>query len=92
MIESNYIPRKATNVLAETELDGEVVLMNIDTGSFHALKGTGLAIWQMIDGSRDLTTIKAEMRKRFDVDDATCSAEVDAFVQSVAKVGFVESA
>ena len=68
--------QKAVGRFAETELDDETVLMNIDTGSFHALKGTGRVIWQMIDGARDVEAITGAMLEQFDVDSATCAAEV----------------
>jgi ribosome-associated toxin RatA of RatAB toxin-antitoxin module len=82
--------RKATAHFAETELDDEIVLMNIDTGSFHALKGTGLAIWKLIDGTRDADAINSAMMARYDVDSATCSAEIGRFVDQMAGAGFVE--
>ena len=46
--------RKAIGKFVETELDGEVVVMNVDTGRFHVLKETGLAVWRLIDGERSL--------------------------------------
>ena len=85
------ILHKVTGKFAETELDGEIVLMNIDTGSFHGLKDTGLAIWKLIDGRRDMSAIRDEAMELYDVDSATCTAEVRRFVDQMVKAGFVES-
>lgn len=82
--------RKATASFAETELDDEVVLMNIDTGRFFALKGTGLAIWQLIDGERDLAAIGAAMTDRYEVDAAICAADVERLIEQMSDAGFVE--
>jgi Coenzyme PQQ synthesis protein D (PqqD) len=87
---TNGMLRKAIAKFVETELDGEIVIMNIDTGSFHALKGTGLAVWKLIDDQPDLTAIKTSMLADFDIDEPTCSAEIDAFVRSMVKAGLVE--
>jgi PqqD family protein of HPr-rel-A system len=81
---------KATSRFAETRLDDEVVLMNSQSGEFFALKGTGLAIWNLIDGTRDTATICAELTEAFDVDAAQCQADVAEFIARMAKAGFVE--
>jgi pyrroloquinoline quinone biosynthesis protein D len=82
--------RKTTDHFAETELDDEIVLMNIDTGRFHALKGTALSVWKLIDGARDLKAISSEITSRYDVDAATCSTEIERFIDEMAGAGFVE--
>jgi PqqD family protein of HPr-rel-A system len=84
--------RKATDHFAETPLDDELVLMNIDTGSFHALKGTGLAIWQLIDGTSDEAAICAALLQTYAVDPQTCQAEVSRFIEQMVGAGFVERA
>jgi PqqD family protein of HPr-rel-A system len=85
-----FMIRKATDHFAETPLDDELVLMNIDTGSFHALKGTGLAIWHLIDGSRDEAAVCAALQETYEVDPQTCQAEVGRFIDQMAEAGFVE--
>ncbi len=84
--------RKATDRFAETPLDDELVLMNIDTGSFHALKGTGFAIWQLIDVTRDEAAICAALLQSYAVDPQTCQAEVSRFIEQMVGAGFVERA
>ncbi len=90
MTQTKQTLRKATAKLAETELDGEIVLMNIDTGSFHALKDTGLAIWKLIDGHRDLPAICDQAMALYDIDADTCTAEVGQFIDQMVEAGFVE--
>ena len=82
--------RKATSRFAETALDDEVVLMNTQSGEFFALKGTGLAIWNLIDGKRDQTAICAVLAERFEVAPDQCHTDVAEFVAQLAKAGFVE--
>ena len=84
------VPRKVPDRFAETDLNGETVLMNIDTGQFHALKNTGLAIWRLIDGVRSIAAIQAELLKIYDVDDAQCQAETFRFLNALKESGFVE--
>jgi pyrroloquinoline quinone biosynthesis protein D len=80
---------KATAKFAETTIDDEVVLMNIDSGSFHALKGTGLAIWKLIDGERSTDAIMQELVARYTVKPEQCAAEVATFTAQLTKAGFI---
>lgn len=80
---------KSTNKFAETRIDDEVVLMHVDTGHFHALKDTGLAIWDLIDGTRDEAAICAELQRQFDVSADECSREVHQFTSDLRSAGFL---
>lgn len=86
----DLVLRKAQQHFVETELDGEAVVMNADTGQFHALKDTGLAIWRMIDGARSVGAIQAELLKLYDVDEECCRVECERFFASLKRAGFVE--
>lgn len=82
--------RKADTRFAETVLDDEVVLMNVDTGEFFSLVGTGRAIWSLIDGKRDRIAIRDELLEIFEVEPEQCSSDVDAFIDLLVDGGFVE--
>lgn len=82
--------RKAVDNFLETELDGELVLMSTENGSFHALKDTGLAIWRLIDGQSDVTAIQKVLNSQYDVDPTTCRNKVGAFLKTLSDAGFVE--
>jgi hypothetical protein len=87
---NDRVPRKATQHFVETELDGEAVVMNVDTGQFHALKDTALAIWRLIDGERSVGAIQSELRKSYDVEQERCRAECERFFVSLHRAGFIE--
>jgi len=82
--------RKCTDRFFETELDGEVVLMNANSGSFHALKGTGLAIWRLMDEASDADRLVGLLCERYAIDEATCRKDVDLFLARLVEAGFVE--
>lgn len=83
------IPHKATGTFVEADIDGELVLMNIDTGRFSGLAGTAHTIWNMIDGARDVATMKAELADAYGTPIETCGPEVDAFLAKLEAAGFV---
>ena len=84
------VPRKTPQRFVETELDGEAVIMNVDTGHFHTLKETGLAIWRLIDGERSVTTIQAALLEAYDVEENRCRSDCEYFFASLQEAGFVE--
>lgn len=74
---------KASDQFVETEVDGELVIMNVATGDFFGLKGTGLAIWKLIEQHEDVAAIKEALLSDYDVSEADCAAEVDEFVREL---------
>ena len=82
--------RKIATRYAETRLDDELVLMNVDTGSFHTIKETALAIWDLLDETEDQAAICARLLEQYDVDEQTCAAQVGRFVDQMVEAGFVE--
>lgn len=82
--------RKATNRFYETELDDGLVIMDVDSGEFHTLKGTGLAIWRLIDGTHSERAIADALQASYDVDPETCASQVAAFIDQAVGAGFVQ--
>lgn len=83
---------KTSEVSVETELDGEIALMNIDSGEFFALKDTGLAIWRRIDGMADQLSIVQALCAEYDVEPATCMEQVKRFCQNLLDAGLIVTA
>ena len=87
---SERVPHKTTHSFVETEIDGEAVIMNLDTGHFHSLKETGLTIWRLIDGRRSIGAIQAALLDTYDVEESQCRADCERFFASLQQAGFVE--
>lgn len=80
---------KVEGKFAEMRVDDAIVVMGIDSGAFFGLKATGLAIWELIDGTRTAEGIVADLAARYDVEAARCAADVRAFLSRLAEAGFV---
>lgn len=85
------IYQKCEGRYVETEVDGELVLMNMATGRFFALEDSGLAIWRAIDGERDVAAIAAELAGQFGTDAATVVSDSDEFLANLVEAGLVEA-
>lgn len=76
---------------AETEIDDEVVVMDLSSGHFFSLRETGLEIWNMIDGTRDRAGITTELADAYGMPDSAIADDVAAFLDQVLAAGLIET-
>jgi hypothetical protein len=70
-----------TSELSETEL----VMLNIERGSYYGMAETAKVIWNQLDEPRSIATVCAHLRTQFAVDQETCERETLAFVNEILK-------
>jgi hypothetical protein len=80
---------KRLAAFSETAIDGEVVLLNLQDGTFFSLTGTAALIWPLIDGSRDRAALLAELALTYGTESAAIAPDVDAFLAQLAEAGFL---
>lgn len=80
---------KQTSSFSETAIDDEVVLLNLDDGTFFSLTGTAAAIWSLIDGTRNHAAILALLASTYDETPETIGPELDAFLAQLMAAGFL---
>jgi hypothetical protein len=76
--------------MIETEVDGELVALHVDKGTCYGFNGTATRIWSMIEQPRRLSELKEELLGEFDVDPATCEAQLKELLDELAADGLVE--
>lgn len=59
------------------EVEGSLVLLDLDSLIYHALNSTASAIWQALETPSSANSIADYLQERFDVDPAQCRASVD---------------
>ena len=72
------------------ELQGEGVLLQLDTGEYFGLDPVGERIWSLIAEHGDLETVLAQLLDEFDVDADTLTRDVDALVAELITHKLVE--
>lgn len=72
-------------------LDGELVLLNYRVGTYFALRGTGAAIWELIERGCTRDALCRELSTRFQVDAETCRNDVTEFLADLAAHGLIEA-
>jgi hypothetical protein len=70
--------------LLDSRLDGEVVMLNIETGKYLNLNETGSSIWELIEsGPQSLGALADTLSGQYDVDRRTCLDDLVRFVEAV---------
>lgn len=80
---------KLAGQFSETTIDDEVVVMQLDSGSFFSLTDTGRAIWLLIDGTRDRAALLTALAAEFGAAEADIAGDVDHFLASLRGNGFI---
>ena len=83
--------RPITNpiVVLREEFDDWAVLFNPDTADAVGTNPVGVAVWKRMDGKRSLEDIASEIRNSFEDTPDAAFKEIAAFVDTLAKNGFV---
>ena len=58
-------PRRRERVLA-TRVDDQVALFDVDVGSYYGLNQVGGRVWELCDGSRELSDLVAVIGDEYD--------------------------
>ncbi|MBI9098773.1 MAG: PqqD family protein [Spirochaetaceae bacterium] len=74
-----------------TELDGEIVLMDVAKGEYYSLNEVGTLIWKTIGESVvSFNDICQAILDAFDIDRFTCEADVTKLLKQMKDTGIVE--
>jgi hypothetical protein len=87
----SYVPVRREGV-SETEIDGELVLLDTSSGTLHALNPIGAAVWSELDGQRDVETIVADLSAAARADVDRVRGDVMSFLEQLSRGGLLSEA
>jgi hypothetical protein len=86
-------PRRLDGVLVEDVPDsGETVLVDRDRGKILALNATGAAIWELLDGKRDVGRLAGVLAEATGIAEEDATRDVAALIDRLAEEGFLAPA
>lgn len=80
---------KRNQSVLSTNIDGEAVLMSVDSGSYFTLNPIGSAIWDLLETPITLAQLQEELLNKFEGNDQTILAESKLYIQDLATRGLV---
>jgi hypothetical protein len=72
------------------ELEGEAVLLNLESGIYFGLDVVGTRIWQLIEQYGALTAVVDHIVREFDVDRSEATTDLLELVGELTRRGLVE--
>ena len=72
--EQTYVKRN--NEVFANEIDGEAVMMNIQTGKYYGLDEIGSRIWELMEQKIQVKEIIEQLQKEYDVNEQQCKTDV----------------
>jgi hypothetical protein len=73
-----------------SDLNGEVVILNFQSGVYFGLNPVGARIWQIIQQPRTLDEIQAILLEEYEVEAEVCWQELQVLLQQLIHQGLVE--
>lgn len=59
-----------------TELDGELVILDGDAGTYYGLNEVGRRVWELLEESRTVGQVRDVIAEEYDVDPDRCERDV----------------
>ena len=78
----SLVQRKDNNLIV-SELDDDLVMMNIESGSYLSLNKTGRIIWEQLEQPVLVGNIIQYLMNRFSVDEKICTTETLDFLNKI---------
>ena len=72
-------------------LDGEGILLDLDSSLFYSLNVSGTEVWELLDGDRPLEEILRTLCERFEVTEQVARGDLAAFVQRLCRERLISS-
>jgi hypothetical protein len=69
--------------LAGSRIDDEMVFFDQEAGKYYATGSVGADIWEFLDAPRSFAAICDHLLDLYDVDHATCEAQVRGFLSQL---------
>jgi hypothetical protein len=79
-----------TETVFSSSVGDDLVIFDHDQGTYYGSGPVGEAIWSLIAEERKVADLCDRLMERFEVDRATCEAEVLAFLRELGERGLLK--
>lgn len=81
---------KAASEQLSSEVSGEAVILNINSGIYYGLNETGAKIWQWIQEVKTIAEIGELLEKEYDVESKQCQEDLQVILNEMLGAGLIE--
>lgn len=72
------------------DLDGEVAILDMQSGTYYGLNAVGTRIWQLLQEPRMAYEVREALLEEYEVEPEACERDVFALLQTLADKGLIE--
>ncbi|MDT7041594.1 PqqD family protein [Candidatus Nitronereus thalassa] len=72
-------------------LDGEAILLNLETGSYFTLNRVGTVAWELFDGERTLSQVHGRICECFEVSEDMAQHDLLSLVEHLSQEGLIQN-
>jgi hypothetical protein len=66
-------------------IDGEAVILNLDSGYYYSLNEVGTLIWQLLSEKKDTIRIIEAVRKEYSATESKIKKDLDSLIKDLTK-------
>ncbi|MGE0494607.1 MAG: PqqD family peptide modification chaperone [Vulcanimicrobiota bacterium] len=74
-----------------TELDGEIVMMSVESGNYFGLDAIATDVWKLVDGQRSVAQIVDQLCQEYEVDGQECLDHVLELFERMHEQGVIRA-
>ena len=78
--------------IAAKVVEGEAVMINLATGVYYSLPGTGASAWELLAAGADVETAARHLARAYGVDEGAVTRDVSTLVETLLREGLLVEA
>ncbi len=78
--------------LIAADMDGDLVMLSIERGEYFGVGGVGTRVWELLEQPASVDDLTAAICAEYEVDEATCRADMSRFAEELLRLGLVKPA
>ena len=72
-------------------VEGEAILIHLQTGTYYSLNGVGTAFWELLDGTHTVADCAAKLSTEYDAPVDVITGDLLELAEDLMKEGLVET-
>ncbi|HEY9644108.1 MAG TPA: PqqD family peptide modification chaperone [Coleofasciculaceae cyanobacterium] len=73
-----------------SDLAGEAVILNLQSGTYYGLNAVGASIWSLIQSPTAIDQIRDALLQEYDVEPEVCDRDLHQILEDLYSVGLIE--
>ncbi|MDZ7817300.1 MAG: lasso peptide biosynthesis PqqD family chaperone [Aliarcobacter sp.] len=81
---------KRNNDLLSSEMDDELVMMNLESNNYYGLNKIGKDIWEILEENQTLESLCNKLIEKYDVSFEECKNDITPFLEKLKESNIIE--